>query len=225
MFPKSVELQGNGRHVKKPAAVLALAASIACLAACGGDESSTPPTRSPAPSDGATTAETAETAGLSSPGTISPRSAEFESEDPGAKLHLAEFGGEATGDDRKAVSTLVVAYLQALGREDWAKACTYLLAEAKAQAQQFAAQTAPGTGAGCGETLPVFAKGPGGWDSARPVYASEGIASLRIKVGGRAGDGAGFALFHGSDGAEYWMAVKSSGGGWKVLSAAPIPVG
>ncbi|HWI96825.1 MAG TPA: hypothetical protein VNS60_12230 [Solirubrobacterales bacterium] len=84
---------------------------------------------------------------------------------------------------------------------------------------------AKGSVEGCGEALEPWSKSPlgsSGGDGS-PIYAPEGISSLRIQKGGSSGDGAGFALFHGSDGTDRWLAMKVEDGKWKLLSASPQP--
>ncbi len=153
-------------------------------------------------------------------GKVSTNSAPFQKYSAKGKLHLAEFGDEATSGDTGEAQATVTSYLQAYGGEEWDKACEYLLAEIKAQLQQLT-----NTSGGCAETLAAFAKSPlaGEGGSGSPIYAPEGIASLRIQEGGRAGEGAGFALFHGSDGEDHWLAMKVQDGRWLILSTTPQP--
>jgi len=157
---------------------------------------------------------------LPSRGKVSSNSAPFQKYSAEGKLHLAEFGEEASSGDASEAQTAVTAYLQAYAAEEWDKACEYLLTEIKAQLQQLTK-----TSSGCGETLAAFAKSPlssaGG--SGSPISAPEGIASLRTQEGGRSGEGVGFALFHGSDGADHWLAMKVQDGKWLILSATPQP--
>jgi hypothetical protein len=150
-------------------------------------------------------------------GTVSSQSASFQQYSAEGKLHLAEFGEESSGDDRGAVETVIEPYLETVAAGEWAEACAYLLADARANVTQLA--EAKGKGGGCAEALPVAIASAG--DSRTPVLAPEGIASLRIEKGGRAGAGAGFALFHAGDGEDRWIAVKVEDGSWKILSIAP----
>jgi hypothetical protein len=180
-----------------------------CLAACGGSGSSV----TPGPAN--------ESSNPPDRGEVSSQSAEFQKYSQRGKLHLAEFGDEAGSDSRREAEAVLVSYLEATGQEDWAKACAYLSPLATAQfeaAKQISGQS-------CGKTLARFAKSSrrkeGNGDS--PIYASRGIASLRIEEGGLAGAGAGFALFHGSDGKDHWMAMKVEDGAWKIISALPQP--
>lgn len=137
------------------------------------------------------------------------------------KLHLAEFGGEAGDDERAAAQTAILAYLRAERESEWEVACTYLAASVKAQIGELTRAGAEGTSTdaarSCGEGLREYvtmftAQGP---DAV--IDAPQGISSLRTK------DGAGFALFHGSDGEDHWIAVRLEPSGWKVISTVPQP--
>ena len=137
-------------------------------------------------------------------------------------LHLAEFREEASGGEREEAGAVLEEYLQASGRGEWEKACADLTAELRAQIQQLAKDP----GGGCGEALEaaiaaLAAADPQGAGPA--VLAPEGVASMRVQRGGRAGEGTGFALFRGSDGEDHWIAVKRQGGEWRVLSVTPQP--
>jgi hypothetical protein len=152
-------------------------------------------------------------------GSPSPQSAPFakySGSSSQGKLHLAEFGSEAEEAARREVQGAIGEYLQATRAGGWALACGYLAAEARAQVNELAKSE------GCGTGLTAVIRMLGKNDTLS-VEPSDGIASLRIQEGGRSGEGVGFALFHGSDGGDYWMAVKRQGGEWKVLSVVPQP--
>jgi hypothetical protein len=131
------------------------------------------------------------------------------------KLHLAEFGIEASSSDRAGAEAAIAGYLAALVAEDWGKACSYLASAVKPQIQQMAAG---GGGQGCGEALRTYVQMSRKLSGEGQILARGGIASLRIE----SSDGAGFALFHGSDGRDHWIAVAREDG-WKVISALPQP--
>jgi hypothetical protein len=157
-------------------------------------------------------------------GKVSAQSKSFEKYSAPGKLHLAEFGHEAEGEDRGEAEEVLVGYLQAAGGEEWDKACGYLMAAIKAELGHLYANSDPPPKS-CPEQLALTAKSEL-WRKASdgsPIYAPEGIASFRIKEGGLARGGAGFALFHGSDGEDHWLAMKVEGGQWKVLSTSPQP--
>jgi hypothetical protein len=130
------------------------------------------------------------------------------------KLDIPAFGVEASESQRKGVETALVGYLQALEEDKWTLACGHLLAATKRQLVAFAARLEPSEAESCGSAL-EFSFARLSKDPRNPV--TEGVASLRVKPG----SGAGFALFHGSDGSDYWMPMKVEGGEWKILSTAP----
>jgi hypothetical protein len=131
------------------------------------------------------------------------------------KLHLAEFGSEASSSDRAGAEDAIDGYLAAIGSDEWERACAYLSSEIEPQIQQV---TEDSEGQSCGETLQAFVQMSRKVSGEGQVYARARIASLRIKES----DEAGFALFHGSDGRDHWMAVQKEGG-WKLLSTLPQP--
>jgi hypothetical protein len=186
----------------------ATAAVLACaifLGACGGD--SAQPTTDVSPS--------------SESGTVSARSKSFQkySGKGAAKLHLAEFGTEASPEDRIEAQSVVDAFLQATGKGEWSRACGYLSGGLMSQFDEIARRSKGTPKPSCGEILQALAQ-PSGAQSGKPqVYAPQGLASLRIKEG----PGGGFALFRGSDGEDHWMAMKREAGEWGVLSITPQP--
>jgi len=150
------------------------------------------------------------------------RSAPFQKyrdKDP-AKLPIAEFGVEADAVDRREAQATVVAYLQATGAGEWSEACGYISAVLRSQIDEIIKQQSPPK-PGCDVVLHALATPPGKQRSGTPIYAPEGIASMRIKEG----PGGGFALFHSGEGDDYWIAVKREGNSWRILSAAPQPFG
>lgn len=210
--------------------LLAVAMLAAYFGGCGDGDSTSPastgtstqstPARSAPAAKGPSVANPsggqAGSGGSSESGTVSPRSAPFHRYSAQSQLHLAEFGTEAGGGQREAARSVLEAYLQATKEGRWDRACRYLLAATRSQTQEFAVQIDPARAKSCAGALAlVFATQSTGTH----IQASEGIASLRVKPGA----GAGFALFHGSDGVDHWMAMKIEGGGWKVLSIAPQP--
>lgn len=208
----------------RPAACIAATIAIAsCLAACGGGGDSTASIGDPAattqkPSSEHPKSEAAERAAYEKAryGSPSPQSAPFGKYSGKAKLHLAEFGAEASSGERAGAQRAIEAYLQATWQGESEKACSYLSATVRGEIAQLSKAS---KGSSCGEILQTLADAP-----KSPGLASAGIASLRIERGGRAGEGAGFALFHGSDGVDYWMAMKREDRDWKVISTAPQPL-
>jgi hypothetical protein len=178
---------------------------IACFAGCGG-------------SGGDASVSTAQPEGA-----ISSRSADFEkySGKGASELHIAEFGTEAGSEDRLNAQGTINAYLRTTNAGKWSSACDLVSDTLRGQIAEIARQSKEVPVPGCGEILETLAVISGGRRGKAPLLAPEGIASLRIKKG----PGGGFALFHGSDGADYWMTVKREDGDWKVFSAAPQPFG
>jgi hypothetical protein len=131
-------------------------------------------------------------------------------------LHLAEFGDEADSDSRQAVSSVVSSYLAAIEGGNWERACASL--SAGLQSQILAGTGNPSS---CGEALHTAVSAFNEATGRKSISAPEGVASLRIETGGRAGEGAGFALLHGDDGSDYWLAVRREGGEWRLISLVP----
>jgi hypothetical protein len=154
-------------------------------------------------------------------GSPSKRSAPFSRYSHLAKphLHLAEFGDEAEEGDRAEVQETLVGYLAAVQASEWDAACSYLIRESEAQLSAMAAED--GGAGSCEEGLPQALSDFHGSKHPEPRSAPDGVASLRIQTGDRFGEGAGFALFQGNDGTDYWITVKREGGEWKLLSTAP----
>jgi len=187
------------RPSSKPAGAVALVLLAAlCLAACGSDDGSS------------TTPGAAAVEGPAAEGRSKPAPGFHQS----GKLDIPAFGVEASDGELAAAEVALEGYLQAREAGEWAKACGFLLAPTRGQIQAFARRLDPAKGRTCAGafqlTTTKFAKGT-------ENLATAGVSSLRVKPGA----GAGFALFHGSDGADYWMAMKVEGGSWKVLSTGP----
>lgn len=138
-------------------------------------------------------------------------------------LHLAEYGDEQSAEERAEVGSALKAYLQATAAEEWDTACTYLAAGMKGQFETVAQQAKSSPKPNCGDILKAFVEKPTPGVVRFQVLGPEGVASLRIKEGGLAGEGAGFALFHGTNGKDYWMIVRREGGQWMINSMVPQP--
>jgi hypothetical protein len=150
---------------------------------------------------------------------VSPQSASFEkySGDGPGQLRIAEFGVEGSETERQEVETIVVPYLQAIGKGDWWRACGYLSDNLVAQFEEIAAKSKRPTPPTCAEILHAFVVTSNRRSGELLVRAPDGIASLRIKDP----PGGGFALFHGSDGEDHWMTVRREGDIWGVMSPTP----
>jgi hypothetical protein len=191
--------------VSRRAAAACLCALLPCaflLLACGGREQAGTSTPSVPPEREV----------------VSPRSAPFQrySGNGPLKLRLAEFGTEASREDRLKAQARIDAFLAATGRGQWEHACGYVSEVLRAQIAELIRNSRRSPRPSCGEVLQGLAF-PRGGKAPRSLSAPQGIASLRIKEG----PGGGFALFHGSDGADHWIAVRREGGSWQVLSPAP----
>jgi hypothetical protein len=185
--------------------VFAILASVVLLGACGkggGSTSTDPESTKDAP-----------------PEIVSPRSAPFQKYSNGGPvpLHIAEFGVEGSSKEREEVSPIVVAYLQAIGSGDWANACRYLSGSMLSRIETISQSLTKIRQPTCAFILRALVRSSNRKTGESLVYASHGIASLRIKKGPRAG----FALFHGSDGNDYWVTVKHEDERWGVSSFTP----
>jgi hypothetical protein len=191
------------RHLAAPALVVAaLFGCATCLAACGGEDSTTGLEAASPPRE-----------------VVSPQSASFEkySGDGPGQLGIAEFGVEGSESERNRVQGVVVPYLQAVGAGDWWRACGYLSDNLVAQFEEIAAKSKRPTKPTCAEILRALVSSSTRRSGEPLVRAPGGIASLRIKDP----PGGGFALFHGSDGEDHWMTVRREGDIWGVMSPTP----
>jgi hypothetical protein len=185
--------------MKLTVALLCAAATLS--AGCGGDETNATTSNTSAPT----------------PEVVSKRSAPFAkySGRGPAKLRLAEFGIEASKDDRLEAQATINAFLVASRKGQWERACGYTSEVLRAQIAELIRRYKGSPKPSCGEVLKALASRPG--EKTAPLSAPDGVSSFRIKES----PGGGFALFHGSDGKDHWMAVRRDGGRWKVLSVAP----
>jgi hypothetical protein len=183
-------------------AALALLGCAACLTACGGEGSTSTPEQASPPRE-----------------VLSPQSAPFHkySGDAPGQLHIAEFGVEGSESERREVAAVVTPYLKAVGAGDWKRACGYLSDNLVEQFEEIAKKSKRPTEPTCAEILRALVASSNRKSGESLVQAPDGIASLRIKDP----PGGGFALFHGSDGKDYWMTVRREGGGWGVMSPTP----
>jgi hypothetical protein len=188
------------------ACLLALLAGAA-LPACGGGKGLTAPTdpvagqsRSAAPSD--------------------PPAPGFR--DSSGVTDIPAFGSEAAVTDRLAVTRALTAYLQAAVGKEWGRACARLPASTAVQLRRLTIKLRRVAHKSCEEGLRLSLSSLASGKAL--YYGPADVAALRIKRGGGAGEAAGFALFHGNDGDDYWVTVRLEGGKWKVSSLAPQPL-
>jgi len=209
---------------------LLLAAALAALltagfAACGGDDAGgppagpaaatteqTPPASAPE-DDGSEAEETAkEPAGKASgAGSSQEGSASFRT--PGGDNSIQDFGEEADEAEREAASAVVLGFMQARAAGDWDAVCLQLSSAALAQIDQLSERSPQLRGKGCAELLEALVGNAPA--AARANTVRDGIDSLRSD-GGR-----GFALYHGSDGRDYYLPLVKEGDSWRVGALGP----
>jgi hypothetical protein len=231
--------------VKTLLAVVVAALLAFGLVACGGgdDDSTTSPTTTATTADGERTApapgddargggnekqigddkSTSSGGGAGSPEKDEPGgnssagegSAAFRT--PGGDNSIQNYGGEGDEDQREAAEAAVIAYFDARAAGDWAKTCEYFAAAGLKPLEQLAESSPQLKGKGCAAIMGALGRQLSAAQRANPV--TEGIASLRIE------DGQGFALFHGRNGADYFLPILEEDGEWKVgtLTASEFP--
>lgn len=119
---------------------------------------------------------------------------------------IAEFGEEASADEREAANVVVVESLQARASGDFQTQCETLNAKG--------IEAIPGAkGQGdCVTALTKFAEPLATTKHARKDTLSGSIAALRIK------GNQGYALYHGNDGNNYELPLEKEDGVWKLSS-------
>jgi hypothetical protein len=135
-------------------------------------------------------------------------------EDGSGRTDIPAFGVEADAGDREQVEQVLNAYLLAAGEGEWPRACEYLAESISAELERFAKRSGRGCVASLPHVIDLISK------YQNPYFGSVSRLGLRVKESA----GAGFALFHGDDGSDYWVAVKIEGGRWRVLSTLPTPL-
>jgi hypothetical protein len=181
------------------------------LAACGGGEPTTAHTSSPRSEE-----ERIGTA-PSSNGAEDRSSTSGDGRPSAApKRHIAVFGTAGTQTQIRAAQGPLVAYLAAYEAGNWAIACDHLVADVRAEIEAVAAQLPQMQGSGCAAALPVFLRQflPKG----KQEYETKRLSGLRYKRE------AGYAIFIGADGIEYWMPMRVEGGEWKVIAVTPTAI-
>lgn len=186
------------RGVGRLAGALVLLASAGLLGACGGGGN---PTASSTRSE-----------------QVSPRSAGFRGS-AGVMKHLPEYGSEASAGERRRAEAALGAYLGLVGKGAWGRACPYVDPELRAQVDAIAAGSGQPPEASCGQNLRWYTETTVEATTEFGDFATAEVASLRVD------GGSGFALIHGSDGEDYWAAMKLAGSKWKVLTLVPQPFG
>lgn len=139
-------------------------------------------------------------------------------EDASGQTAIPAFGVEADEAERAAVEGVLKAYLQAGGAGEWSRACENLAASASAELGGLAGSSGQSTDGRCAATLPRVVDLLSRYQD--PYFGPVSVSGLRVKESA----GAGFALFHGDDGHDYWVSVRKDGDRWGVLSTLPTPL-
>jgi hypothetical protein len=202
----------RSRRVLSLAGVVLLVAALGgCGEEGGGAESSAPATA------------TATTPAERPVEPTDPPAAGFQ--DQSGVTDVPAFGAEAEAAQRPRAERALREYLDAIAAGDWEGACAQVAAITRAQLQEAIARARKVQDKSCREalrlTLGLVRQELGGELYDGPAR----VAALRVKRGGSAGEGAGFALFHGTDGTDYFVAMRIEDGEWKVTTLAPAPLG
>lgn len=132
---------------------------------------------------------------------------------PGGDNSIQNFGEEPDESELEAAETVLNDFLEARAKRNWAGMCANLAEAAVAPLEELAARSSQLKSSGCAAILKsLLSRGPA---SAGANTMTEGLASLRVD-----GEQA-FALYHGSDGADYFVPMAEEGGEWKVGALAP----
>lgn len=136
---------------------------------------------------------------------------------PGADNSIQEYGEEADDAELEAASEVAVAYMGARAQGDWKKTCTYMAESAVKPLERIAASSPQFEGDGCAAVLEAFLGSTPAPDRASTIAG--GVGSLRVD-GARA-----FALYHGTDGRDYFLPLVEEDGEWKIgaLAESPLP--
>jgi hypothetical protein len=184
---------GRGTAKRVAAILLLIVAAALLFAGCGGGSSST----SSSSASGSTTT-TSDNGGGAEP------SKQFLK--PKGKNEIAEFGSEASAEEREAASEVVEESLKAREDADFATQCETLSLKG--------VKEVPGTKsrAECPKTLKSFAEPLAESKEARKDTLSGPIDAMRVK-----GE-KGYALYHGTDKKNYAVPLEKEDGAWLVAS-------
>ncbi|HEX5929788.1 MAG TPA: hypothetical protein VFY48_10385 [Solirubrobacterales bacterium] len=131
----------------------------------------------------------------------------------GGDNSIQDFGKESEGEDFEEASEVVVGFLLAREKGNWATVCSYTAKATLKPIEQFTARDPKYAGKGCPELLAaLLGAAPA---STRASTVGDGIDSLREE-----GDTA-FALYHGTDGVNYTLPMVKEDGQWKVGGMSP----
>jgi hypothetical protein len=124
------------------------------------------------------------------------------------------FGREATKREREQASRIIEAWMRARSAQDWQKDCSYF---SRAYVHNLVAtdarQVSHGRVKNCAQALEYF--------------GHEASGSYKDNLTGpvdslRAGEGHGYAQYHGNDGHDWIIPVDREGGKWLVANATPL---
>ncbi|HEX5763185.1 MAG TPA: hypothetical protein VFY04_08705 [Solirubrobacterales bacterium] len=213
------------------AAVFVAVALAAVLVACGGDEEGPSRTAAPGGDAGAGSAATAnrgDSGGEGEDGSAVPTddggAGSGEDSEPSSPpapgfrdtsgvTDIPAYGQEGGSGLRATASRALNAYLAARRAGDLQRACEHLLPATRAQLAAVGAQAGRPGEDDCADGLRLSER-----LIADPYLDSAEVTALRYS-----GSGA-FALFHGADGADYWVAMRRQRDDWLLISAIPQPL-
>jgi hypothetical protein len=135
---------------------------------------------------------------------------------PGGDNSIQNYGDEAETGELEEAEREISGFLDARAKGDWAGVCTYLAKTTLKPIETLAAKAAQLKGKDCGELLETLSGATPA--AARVNTMTNGLASFRAE-GER-----GFALYHGADGADYFVPMVNEDGSWKVGALAPTEV-
>jgi hypothetical protein len=184
----------GGRRLALGGAIIVLAAAAS---GCGGSDSSS--------EVGSTAAE--------SPRAVYPEGPTREFIVPGGDNVVQMFGREATPAERKEASAVIAAWMRARAAQNWKKDCSYFSRKYLKIITDDAHRVTDGRVDTCPEALAYFGHEASG-DYVNTL--SGPIDSLR------AGEGHGYAQYHGRDGRDWIVPMDREGEKWRVANATPI---
>lgn len=133
----------------------------------------------------------------------------------GQKNTIVKFGEEADSDEREAASDVLEENLEARAAADWAGQCATLSAAAIKPIEEQWESKFKGI-EGCAASLKREGEPASATAKARRNTLTDPVAALRVK-GKKA-----YALYHGSGGKNYAMAMELEGDEWKVSSLTTV---
>lgn len=133
---------------------------------------------------------------------------------PNGDNSIQTYGEEASAAEISAASVVLNNYLDARAKGgEWERQCSFLAKSTLTPLEELVSRSPQLKGEGCAEILQLLTgKIPA---PARTSKLSGEIDALRVR-GERA-----FALFHGTDGVDYFVPLIEEGGEWKVGALAP----